>query len=87
MFSSYPVCYKVRSALAEFFRSLDKGRMRCYNILGDINVIISHVLQLDPITEGSVLLYYNLVTLKRGSHDTILTVKRIEWRNTFNILV
>ena len=46
-------------AFAEFFWSLNKGRVWCYNILGDNNEIISHILQLDPINSGSVLLNYN----------------------------
>ena len=33
--SPYPGCHKICSALSNFFRSLDKGRMWRYNILGD----------------------------------------------------
>ena len=41
---------------------------------------ISHVLQLDTITPGSFLLTYNLVGLKEGNPEPILTVKIIQWR-------
>ena len=51
-----------------------------YNIHGDDKGIISDLIRLDPITEVSVLLTDNLVALKRGNHDPILTVKRTEWR-------
>ena len=78
--SSYPGCHEVRSALAEFFWSIDKGRMWCYNILGYNNGSISHILQLDPINTGYFILTSNLVWLKRENPDPILTVKRIEWR-------
>ena len=61
---SYPGCHEVRSALVEFFQSLDKGRMWWCNILGDNEGSISHVLQIDPIDSGSILLTHNLVALK-----------------------
>ena len=54
--------------------------MWCYNILGDNEVSISDILQLDTITSGSVLLTNNLVALKREKPEPILTVKIIEWR-------
>ena len=54
--------------------------MWCYNILGDNEGSISHLLRLDPITPGSILLTDNLVALKRGNYEPILTTKRIEWR-------
>ena len=54
--------------------------MWCYNILGDNNGSISHLLQLDPITPQSVLLTSNLVAQKRENAEPILTAKRIEWR-------
>ena len=54
--------------------------MWCYNILEDNNEIFSHILKLDPITTGSILLTSNLVALKRKNTETILTVKIIEWR-------
>ena len=41
---------------------------------------ISHLLQLDPINQGSVLLNSTLFALKRENPDPILTVKIIEWR-------
>ena len=52
MFSSYPGCHKVRSALAEFFQSLNKSRMWWYNILGDNEGSISYILWFDSITPG-----------------------------------
>ena len=79
-FSSYPGCHEVRSAFAEFFLSLDKVRMWWYNILGDNRGSISHILYLGTIIEGSSLLTDNLVFLRRGNSEPILTVKRIEWR-------
>ena len=54
--------------------------MWCYNIIGDNEVSISHLLQLYPITSGSILLTNNLVALKRENPEPILTVKIIEWR-------
>ena len=41
---------------------------------------ILHILQLVPITPGSILLNYNLVAQKRENPEPILTVKRVEWR-------
>ena len=41
---------------------------------------ISHILQLDPITSGSVLITAKIVALKRKNAEPILTVKIIEWR-------
>ena len=79
-FSPYPGCHEVQSALAEFFRSLEKGRMWWYNILGDNEGSISYLLQLDPITVGYVLLTDNLFALKRVNPELTLTVKRTEWR-------
>ena len=49
-----------------------------YNILGNNEGSISDLLQLDPITAGSVLLSANLVALKREKPLTILTVIIIE---------
>ena len=54
--------------------------MWCYNILGDNKGSISHLLQLDTTTTGYFLLTSNLVALKRGNYEPILTVKMIEWR-------
>ena len=70
---------RVRSAPSEFFRSMNKGKMWWNNILGNNEGSISHILRLDPITAGSILLTANLVALKRGNSETILTVKRTEW--------
>ena len=39
--------------------------MWCYNILVDNEGIISHILQLDPINAGSVLLTSKNIALKR----------------------
>ena len=50
-----------------------------YNVLGD-NKGISHLLWLDPITSGSILLAVKLVALKRGNTDLVLIVKSTEWR-------
>ena len=65
MFSLYPVCHEVQSVLADFFLSLEKGRMWWYNTLGDIEGIISHHLWLDPITSAHFQLRSNLLALKR----------------------
>ena len=78
------MCHKVQSAPVEVLQSLDKGWMWWYNILGDNKGSISHLLQLDTITTGSILLTSNLVEMKRGNTDTILTVKIIEWRKFFD---
>ena len=51
-----------------------------YNILGDNEGSISNLLQLGPITEGSIILTVKLVTTKKGNYDPILTLKRTEWR-------
>ena len=80
MFSPYPGCHEVRSTLSEFFQSLSKSRMWWYNILGDNEGSMPHILQLDPITGGSILLTVKLVVPKKENYDTILTVKITEWR-------
>ena len=51
-----------------------------YNILGDNKVSISNILRFDTITAGSILITVKLVALKGGNYETILTVKRNEWR-------
>ena len=79
MCSPYPGCHKVQSALSEFLQSLDKGRMRWYNIIGDNKGIISHILRLDTITARSILLTANLIAPKRENSDTFLIVKGTEW--------
>ena len=63
-----------------FFQIFYKGRVWWQNILGNNKGRISHLLLLDPITEGSILLTVKIVALKRGNSETILTVKRAEWR-------
>ena len=75
---SYPGYHKVQSALAEFLQSLEKGKMWWYNMLRDNAESISHILQIGHISAGYVLLTSDLVSLKRGDCDTILTVKIIE---------
>ena len=50
-----------------------------YTILGYDKGSISHLLRLDHITAGSILLTSNLVTPKRGNYEPILIVKRTEW--------
>ena len=50
-----------------------------YNIIGYIKGIISHLLRIYTITTGSILLTDNIVGLKRGNFEPILTVKIIEW--------
>ena len=42
-----------------------------YNILGDNEGGISHILQLDLITVGSILLTVKLVELKREKYELI----------------
>ena len=49
-----------------------------YNILGDNNGSISHIFQLDTITEGYFLLVANLVALKNENSEPISTEKRTE---------
>ena len=71
MCSPYTGYHEVRSAFSEFFLSIDKGRMWWYNILGDNEGSISHLLQLDHITAGSILLTANLVALKRENYEPI----------------
>ena len=78
--SLYPGCYKVRSALAEFFQSLDKGRMWWYNILGDNEGSVSDILRLDTITLLYVLITDNIVAPERENPEPNLTVNRTEWR-------
>ena len=54
--------------------------MWCYNILRGDTGSISHILQLNPITPGSVLLTSNIVATNREKPEPILTAKIIEWR-------
>ena len=55
-----------------------------YNILGDNNGSISHILRLDPTTPGSILLTANLVAPKRENSNPILIVKRTEWSKSID---
>ena len=80
MFSSYPGCHEVQSTLAEFFQSLDKGRIWWYKSLGDNERSISNILWPDPINTGYFLLASNIVFLKRENPDPVLKVKITEWR-------
>ena len=50
------------------------------NILGGNNGIILHLLKLDPVTPGSILLTSDLLALKNENPEPILTVKTTEWR-------
>ena len=50
-----------------------------YNILGDNRVSISHILWIDPIITGSILLIDNIVAMKREKSEPILILKRNEW--------
>ena len=61
------------------FRSLDKGRISWYNILGDNKGRISHIKRLDTIPEGSILLTIFKIAMKRENSESIITVKRTEW--------
>ena len=57
------------------------GRMWWYNILGDNEGSILHLLRPDPINEESILLTVKLVAPKRGNSEPILTVKITGWSN------
>ena len=46
-----------------------------YNILGDKKGIISHLLHIDTITAGYILLTLKLFAPKRENSDPILTAK------------
>ena len=48
---------------------------------------ISHILQPDNITAGSILLADNLVALKRDNPYPILALKRTEWREFIDYFV
>ena len=54
--------------------------MWCYNILGDNKGSISHLLHIDPIDPGSVLLNNKPFVLKKENPEPILTFKIIECR-------
>ena len=41
---------------------------------------ISHILRLNSIASGSILLTAILVEMKKGNYEPILIVKRTEWR-------
>ena len=58
--------------------------MWCYNIIGDNEGRISHILRPGPINEWYIILVTNLVSLKRENPEPILTVKITEWRKFIN---
>ena len=53
----------------------------------DDEVCISHLLWMDTITEDYVLIFSNLVALKRENLELILIVSRIEWINFIDYFV
>ena len=55
-----------------------------YNILGDNKGSIPHLLWLDTIDAGYILLTVKLVALKMENYEPILIVKRTEWRKFIN---
>ena len=62
------------------FLKYRQGQLWWYNILGDYKGNISHILQLDTITLGSILLTSNLEIMKRVNTEPILEVEIFEWR-------
>ena len=60
--------------------------MLWYNILGDNKGSISHILPLDPITEGYILLAVKLFSLRRINYKPILIVKRNEWSKSIDYI-
>ena len=80
IFSPYPGCHKFRRELSEFSEVSTRAGCGGTNILGYYKGRISHLLRIDLITEGSILLTANLVALKRKNPETILTVKRTKWK-------
>ena len=58
-----------------------------YNILGDNEGSISHLLRLDPITEEFILLTANFVSLKREILSPFFQLKELNRGNSLNILV
>ena len=71
---------KFKVHLQNFSKSINKGRIWWYNILRDKEVSISYILRIYNITEGYVLLNYNLILMKRENTEPILGVKIIEWK-------
>ena len=53
--------------------------MGWYNILGNNKGSISHILWIDPISEGYILLTNKIVALKRVHYEPILILKITEW--------
>ena len=58
-----------------------------HNIFWDNKGSISHILQPDPNSPGSVLLTDKLVAMKRENPNPILTVKRTERRKFIDSFV
>ena len=79
MFSPYPMWHKVWSALAEYFWSLERGRIWCYNILGNNKGSISCILWIDHISAGSILLTIKLVAPERENTESIVNIKSCYW--------
>ena len=51
-----------------------------YNILVYNKGSISHILPLETINVGSIILNANLVALKRNKYESISIIKITEWR-------
>ena len=51
-----------------------------YNLLGDNKGIIPHLLRIDPINTGFILLTNNLAALKSENPYSILLSETPEWR-------
>ena len=51
-----------------------------YNTLEDNKGSISHILRLDSITAGYILLTATIFAPRRENYDPILTMKGTEWR-------
>ena len=62
------------------FHGFHKGRIWCFNILGDNERSISHILRIDIITVGYILLTTNLVVIKRENSKPIFIAKKTELR-------
>ena len=61
--------------------------MRWYNILGYNEGIISHLIRLDPISSGYILLAVRPVAQKNENYEPISIVKITEWRKLIHCLV
>ena len=63
-----------------FSKVLTRSGRGCIIYVWDNKGRISHLLLIDIITSGHVILADNLFELKRETFELILTVKRTEWR-------